>query len=117
MSYKATIYFDAYVDDYEQGQELQSVNYWTDTIEKDTTEELKKAICEATYSKWDDITYEDINEYPQASEYWTSYLADEDNQGDASASQVEQWKQGKLTLYAINCHILVSEVIEKKAVL
>lgn len=114
-TYKATIHFEAYEDDYEQG-ELDHVNSWVDTIERDTQAELKQAIIEATYQNdFSTIDDEQMNGYDWATEYHTSYLADEDNQGDASESQIEEWKKGELKLYAINCHILVTKLEETKA--
>ena len=56
-----------------------------------------------------------MNEYDWCTEYHAGYLANADNEGDASASEIEQWKQGKLKLWAIHCHILVTEVTETKA--
>ena len=114
-TYKAIIHFDAYEDDYEQGQ-LDHVNNWTETIERGTQAELKQAIIDATYQKdFSTIDDEQVNEYDHATEYHTSYLADADNQGDASDEQIEQWKKGEIKLYAINCHILVTKLEESKA--
>lgn len=116
-TYKAVIYFHANKDNYTAGQALETDNAWSLTIAANTTDELKEQIAEATYSKWDDIFRNDINEYDDASEYWTSYMADADNIGDASQAQIDEWKQDKLELWAVNCHILVSEVTETKAIL
>lgn len=116
MSYKAQIYFDAYEDDYKEG-ELNQANSWEQTLTADTQSELRNKILEATYSKWEDLSDEQINEYDWCTEYATTYLTNADNEGDASESEIEQWKKGDLKLYAVNCHILVTEVIEKKATL
>lgn len=113
MYYQATIHFSAIEDDYEQGEIGGSVNDWIETIEADTTKELKEKVLQATYST--ELDDEQINDYSFATEYATSYLADENNEGDASPKQIEQWKLGKLKLYAINCHILVTEVSSQKA--
>ena len=116
--YKAIIFYTAYVDDYEQGQEFECVNSWDDTIIADTKEELKAKILEATYTpSWDLVDDDQMNGYEHAYEYHTSYLADEENEGDATEEQIEEWKQGKLKLYAINCQVLVTEVTESKAIL
>lgn len=112
--YKAQIEFIAYEDSYEQG-ELEQVNIWEETLLADTQSELRNKILDATYSKWEDLDEEQMNEYDWCTEYHTSYLANENNEGDASEEEIEQWKLGKLKLYAINCHILVTEVTEKKA--
>lgn len=115
--YKAVIYFEAYEDSYEDGEIGNIANHWDETLTAKTKKELRELIEKATYNEWKNIEHEDINEYPKASEYWTSYLADEDNQGDAYPSQIEEWKAGKLRLWAIRCHILVSKVTETKAVI
>lgn len=116
MVYKAEIEFLAYEDDYNEGEVNGVVNSWNQTITADTKINLRNEILEATYTKnWEDIDDDQMNEYEHATEYHTSYLANADNQGDASESEIEQWKKGELKLYAINCHILVTEVTEKKA--
>lgn len=115
MAYKAEIEFLAYEDDYNEGEVSGIVNSWNQTITADTKANLRNEICDATYSKWEDIDGDQMNEYDHATEYHTSYLANEDNQGDASESEIEEWKKGELKLYAINCHILVTEVTEQKA--
>lgn len=112
--YKAIIYFDRVEDDYEQG-ELERGTSWTETFTADTKSELRNKVLEATYSKWAYLSDEQINNYDWCTEYHTSYLANAENVGNVSKSEVEQWKLGKLELWAVNCHILVTEVTEKKA--
>lgn len=113
--YKATIHFDAYEDSYEQG-ELDHVNSWTDEIVKDTKGELQQAILDATYQDdFSTVDDEQMNDYDWCTEYHTTYLANEDNQGDASKQEIEQWKKGEIKLYAINCHILVTKITETKS--
>jgi len=114
MTYKAQIEFQAYEDDYNEG-EGNFANSWNDTLTADTKSELRNKILEATHSKWSDLDDDQMNEYDWCTEYHTSYLANADNQGDASESEIAEWKKGKQVLYAINCHILVTEVTEKKA--
>ena len=117
-SYKAVIYFDAIEDNYNDGEIGGIVNSWTETLEAPTTEELKQKIVDATYQEdFTTIDDEQINEYEHATEYHTSYLADDNNQGDASDQQIEQWRAGKLRLWAIRCHILVTKLTEVKAAL
>ncbi len=114
--YKATIYFDANEDNYEQGELIDSPGAnWEEVLTADTQSELRNKILEATYSKWGDLDSEQFNDYDWATEYHTSYLANEDNQGDASKSEIESWKQGKTRLWSVNCHILVTKVTEEKA--
>ena len=113
--YKAHIYFTAYEDDYEDGQSISADNSWDEVFTADTQSELRNKILEATYSKWEDLNDEQMNEYDWATEYSTSYLTNEENQGDASEREIEEWKQGKTRLWAIDCHILVTKVTEEKA--
>lgn len=115
--YKAVICFEAIEDDYEQGEIGRSVNSWDETLTAETQSELRNKILKATYSKWVDLDDDQANEYDWCTEYHTSYLADENNEGDASLGQIEQWKKGKLRLYAVNCHILVTETTESKVTL
>lgn len=117
MTYKATIYFDAYEDVYKTGESESCDNAWREIVEAESAGEMRASIEQATYSKWSDIEHEDSNEYPTQSEYWTGYMADADNQGEAYASDVEKWKQGNMRLWAIHCHILVSKITETKVTL
>jgi len=113
--YKATIYYDVVEDDYNKGEVGDVVNSWTYELKADTQSELRNKILESTYSEWKDLDDEQMNEYDWCTEYHTSYMTDEDNQGVVSDKELELWCKGKKTLYTVNCHILVTEVIEKKA--
>lgn len=113
--YKAQIEFNAVEDNYQEGEIGQSWNNWTEELTADTQSELRNKILEATYSKWEDLDDEQMNEYDWCTEYHTSYLANAENVGDASKAEIEAWKLGKCRLWAVNCHILVTEVTEKKA--
>ena len=112
--YKAIIYFDGIEDDYEQG-ELERGASWAETFTAYTKSELLDKVLKATYSKWADMNDEQMNNYGWCTEYHTSYLANAENIGNASESEIEAWKRGELKLWAVNCHILVTEVTEKKA--
>jgi len=113
--YKAEIEFSAYEDTYEDGQALDCDNIWNETITADTQSELRNKILEATYSKWEHLDDDQMNEYDWCTEYHTSYMATADNEGEATEAELELWRRGELRLWAINCHILVTEVTEKKA--
>lgn len=117
MTYKAHIEFTANEDNYEQGEISTGDNSWDETLYADTQAELRNKVLEATYSKWADLDDEQANGYDWCTEYHTSYLANADNQGDASESEIEAWKRGECRLWAINCHILVTQVNETKAIL
>lgn len=113
--YKANIYFNAIEDNYEDGEQEENSNSWDETFTAHTQSELRDKVLEATFSKWEDLDDEQISEYDHATEYSTIYLADEHNVTYAKPEQVEAWKRGELRLWAIHCHILVTEVTEKKA--
>lgn len=113
--YKAIIHFDANEDSYTEGELLNGLhNSWTDEIRADTLPKLKEQILSATYS--DSLENEDINGYTDATEYWTGFMATEDN-FPVTDQELEQWKKGELRLYHVSCHILVSEVKQIKALL
>lgn len=114
--YKAHIFFDATEDNYQEGEIGGVSNSWDETLTAETTEELKQKILDATYTKnWELVDDEQINEYDHATEYHTSYLANAENEGDASEAEIESWKKGETRLWAIHCHVLVTKVTEEKA--
>lgn len=112
--YKAVIDFRAIEDSYTEGENLNADNSWVQTYTADTKSELRDKILEVTYSEWQYVDKEQINEYDWCTEYHTSYLANADNQGEATPQEIEAWKRGKCRLWSIDCHILVTEVIETK---
>lgn len=114
--YQAIIYANVYEDDYEHG-ELDEVNFWTQTFNAETPKKLLEKL--EFYIPKDAITemyQEDINEYEDSSEYWTSWLVDNDNY-PASDEDIKQWRKGKKKLYTTNCQILVSKLTSSKALL
>lgn len=117
--YKATIYFDAYEDDFKEGEAMNCDNQWTETLMAKTKAELREKIANATYCDWakGEIERGDDSDVEAAIEYWAGYTANAENEGEASAAEIEQWKQGKCRLWAIHCQILVSKVTQTKAVI
>lgn len=113
--YKATIYFEGYKDDYTEGESTNSDSSWEQELTADTQSELRNKVLEATYSKWSDLDDEQINEYDWCTEYHTGYMANANNEGEASEQELADFAEGKCELWAIHCHILVTEVTEKKA--
>lgn len=113
--YEANIYFSVEEDSYDNGQTGHEVNSWNDIITADTADELREKLEEATYSKRGEWNDEQINEYEKATEYSVTYLANESNEGEATASEIEQWKKGECRLFAVYCHILVSKTTKTKA--
>lgn len=116
MQYKAQIEFRATEDNFEEGIiSSNPSNVWEETLYADTQSELRNKILEATYSQWADLNDEQINEYDWCTEYSTSYLANEANEGKATDAEYESWKLGKTRLWDVECHILVTKVTETKA--
>jgi hypothetical protein len=115
IQYKAQIEYTAIEDNYDDGEIGDFVNNWHEDIIRDSREMLKQAVIEATYqSDFSTIDDDQMNNYEWCTEYQTSYLANGENEGEATSSEIEAWKKGKLTLYAINCHILVTKITEAK---
>jgi len=113
--YKAEIEFTATEEDYNLGEVGGVDNSWNETYIADTQSELRNKILEATYSKWADLDDDQMNDYDWCTEYHTSYMANAENIGNATEAELEQWSKGEIRLWAVNCHILVTEVTEKKA--
>lgn len=114
--YQAIIYFDSYEDNFTEGETSKCDNFWHEILEAKTKKQLKTLIETYTFSEWKNVTQDNINDYPTKTEYWASYMADADNY-EATESELRLWKQGKLRLWAIHCHILVTELAEKKVLL
>lgn len=117
MKYEATITFEAYEDDYNNGELYGIDNEWTETLEANTPEELKEKICDATYNNWYYIDRDEDADEDEEAAYRTSYLANADNEGQATIADIEQWKKGETRLWAINCYIAVSKVTKEKVTL
>lgn len=116
--FKARILYSMIEDEYERGEIGPVMADWVDTITADTVAQLKTKVMEATHSpNWDDFSDEQINDYEFATEYVTSYLTSVDDYGAVSQDELERWELGKLKLFSVVCHILVSEITEKKATL
>jgi hypothetical protein len=118
IQYKAQIEYTAIEDNYNEGEIGDFVNNWHEDIIRDSREMLKQAVIEATYqSDFSTIDDDQINDYDWCTEYSTSYLANGDNDGEATLLQIEAWEKGMLRLYAIDCHILVTKITETKGTL
>lgn len=113
--YQASIYFDTQEDSFNDGASGESANSWALTLKADTLGELRDKVLEHTCSKWADLEMGDPDEHKDAIQYWTSYLTDADNIGDATQAQIEAWEKGELKLWVVSCRILVSQVTITKA--
>jgi hypothetical protein len=101
---------DVYIDSYDQG-ELGHVNGWAQEA-KIEAENVKKAI-ELYFEKelyfsfnFDHCGIDEEN----SNELHYSNLVDGNNL-EATESEIEQWKQGKKTLYTNNIYLRVFEII------
>lgn len=112
IQYKARIDFRQVVDDYEQG-ELDGYMRWETTLTARTSQGLRTLVLAETYSAWEDLDDDQMNDYDWCTEYQTSYQADKDGV-PPSAEDRELWKAGKLELYAVRCHIFVTRIVESK---
>lgn len=113
--YKASIYFEAYETSYTDGESTNASNWWHTELTANTLAELKDLVLEATYSNWENLDDEQMNDYDFAIEYHANYMANEGNEGEASLGEIAKWRRGELRLWAINCHVLVSEINEMPA--
>jgi hypothetical protein len=114
MGYKAVIFYNSEVDDFNEGITGEYGNSWIFKLEAKSFRELMEEVC--LYVNADspsDLYFDDINEYKDASEAWFDYHANEENY-EASQTEIELWKQGKKKLWNVSCHIIISEVSEKK---
>ena len=112
--FRAIIYYDVYEDSYTEGEGTH-VNCYDEEFSGDTLEMLlfDVASCLDCYIK--DLYFDNINDYEWASEFWWSFMCDEDNYKVTPVSSPElfqDWKNGETKLYVTHCHILVSKVTE-----
>ena len=115
--YHAKIDYTATPNSYENGEIGYPVNIWHEELTAETSTELREKVLTATYSKWEDVSEEQINEYQDCTEYAANYMTDDENQVEATASQLEKFKAGTLDLYLVDCHIRVFETTNTKATL
>lgn len=113
VKYKARIYCATEVDIYEHGLTGEMGTSWDRVIVANTFNDLIEEVADYVNAKPSDLMFDDINEYEHCSEAWFDYLADEHNY-EATITKIEKWKQGETTLWNVQCHILLSEVIERK---
>jgi hypothetical protein len=113
VKYKARIYCETEVDSYEHGLTGEFGTSWDRVIVANTFNQLIEEVADYVNAKPSDLMFDDINEYEHSSEAWFDYLADEHNY-EAGLVKIERWRQGELKLWNVHCHILISEVIERK---
>ena len=112
--YKATIHCMTEVDDFEKGYTGESGTSWDHKVEANTFTQLIEEVCEFVNCRNpDDLHFEEINDYSWGTEAWYDYHADVNN-CPADAREIELWKQGKMKLWDVCCHIIFSQVVERK---
>lgn len=103
--YLIKTYFDVYEDDYNEGEGL-AVNWWQHESEHDAIESGLQQHFEKLGLSYDTnfLLEDDGNR-------WYSWIVDADN-NEATESQAELWKQGKLNLYSLNANIKIYKLEE-----
>lgn len=100
MSYLIKTYFDVYEDDYNEGEGL-AVNWWQHESEHDAIESALQQHFDKLGLSYDaNFLLEDDGNR------WYSWIVDADN-NEATESQAELWKQGKLNLYSLHANIKI----------
>lgn len=109
--FEARIFADTYEDDYKQG-ELEGGTSWTETIKDNTLQGLLKKVANYVNAhNVKDLEYQgDVNNYTDSTELWYSHLANDQNEREVSKSEIDLWKKGKLRLWSVNYHILLSSI-------
>ena len=102
--YKLKMYFNTVKDDYEQGELNEYGTSWEEVKEYELLDDVKEFIRNNTYSAYDYIEYDEYNDF-----YRTAYTATDDNNGEMSASEHEQWKQGKINGWTVDIDIIIEE--------
>lgn len=106
--YKVNMTFSAVKDDYEEGQTDEYGAFWEESKDFDSLQEVKEFVKENTYSGYDYIEYD---EYLRA--YKTAYMTTDENNGDMSESESEQWKKGEINGWCVDIDITVKKFTPK----
>jgi len=105
MSYLIKTYFDAFEDDYNEG-EGKHVNSWDYQSEHDAIESALQQHFEQVGLSYDvNFICED-----DGSRYY-SWTVDADSI-EATQNEVEQWKQGRKQLYSLHANIKIYKLEE-----
>lgn len=112
-TFKIDSFHSVFIDDYKEG-EGENVNNYTQTAEV-KAETVNEAI-ELYFKRTLFYSFDFKNAYiddENSKVLHYSNLVDEDN-SEASESQIERWKQNKLTLYSNTIQIEVYELIQQQ---
>ena len=106
--YKVEITFLANKDDFENGYTGEYGTEWQESKEFTTLKEVKQFVKDNTYSGYKYIEYDEFNK-----NYRTSYLTDDNNQGEMYKTDVEKWKRGEINGWSVDCEITVKKYTPK----
>ena len=111
LHYEASILFDVYEDDYEQG-EGRRVNSFKYAVNDKTLEGILKRVANEVDAKSiKEFYYDNINDYGDSTELWYEHMVDGPDAGTpANEQDIQLWKQGKKKLYSVSCYIRLSSV-------
>lgn len=107
--YKVKMYFQAVKDDYEQGETSEYGASWEEVKEYETLEDVKEFVKDNTYSGYEYIEFDEFNDY-----YITSYMTNDDNEGEMLEEEVKQWKNGKINGWRVSIDIIIEEYTPKR---
>lgn len=106
--YKVEMTFLASKDDWENGETGEYGSQWEESQEFETLQEVKEFVKDNTYSGYEYIEYDDY-----LKRYVTAYTTTDDNQGEMSKQEHEQWEKGEINGWAVNIDIIVKKFTPK----
>ena len=103
-TYKVNMTFLAEKDVYDDGCTGDFGAEWSETREFATLAEVKEFVKDNCYSGYEYLEYDSY-----LKRYDTSYMTTDDNMGEMSPSELQQWKDGKINGWVV----MVSVTVEK----
>lgn len=107
-TYKVELSFLAEQDVYEDGCQNVFGAEWQEVREFATLSEVKEFVKDQTYSGYEYLEYDDY-----LKKYVTSYMTTDDNCGEMTASEMQQWKDGKINGWCVMVDLRVSKFTPK----
>lgn len=106
--YKVYMTFSAVKDDWKYGETDEYGANWDLSQEFATLPEVKEFVKENTYSGYEYIEYDEY-----LKRYTTSYMTTDENEGEMTDLEHEQWKQGDISGWSVQCDITVKKYTPK----
>lgn len=106
--YKVDMTFLTAKDEWENGETGEYGTEWSESEEFETLEEVKEFVKDRTYSGYEYIEYDSY-----LKRYTTAYTATDNNDGEMSDSEKEQWKKGEINGWSVMCDIVVKKFTPK----